>query len=150
MPQKTAGGLGSEHRRVRVLCTSSSGTRQLEPQAGFRTEHRPLSPWSPVRGSLFIATVSEVCVPTICKSQALNYIHRFSVFHFKHRGTIIGYAEAPFTQLFLNSFFRVNKKMPCLLTESQKPGLSVSEAHPVPAVGCVVTAGVSGELFLTL
>lgn len=42
-------------------------------------------------------------------------------------GTITGYAEAPFTQLLLNSFSRVNKKMPCLLTNSWKPGISVSE-----------------------
>lgn len=41
---------------------------------------------------------------------------------------MIGYAEAPFTQLFLNSFLRVNLKMPCLLTNLRKPGISVFEA----------------------
>lgn len=39
------------------------------------------------------------------------------------------------SQLFLNSFFRVNLKMPCLLTNSWTPGISVSEAAPLPQWG---------------
>lgn len=34
--------------------------------------------------------------------------------------------------------------MPCLLTNSWKPGISVSEATPCPTVGCAVTAGIRG------
>ena len=66
------------------MCTAPAvlAHGQLELQTSVTKQH-PLSPVSPVRGSLFITTVLKILVTIVCKSHALNTYMGFLLFHFK-------------------------------------------------------------------
>lgn len=88
-----------------VLCASSLGARTVELPTSL-SKHLPLSPgapWGFIVHYHSFKSFSYHCM----QEPSTEYLHRFSIFSLymhNNSGTIIGYTEAPFTQLFLSPF----------------------------------------------